>query len=1208
LSEVFATGASLTLLDHFSPELRKIIAGLEGFDKSVQTSQVELRKLGFGNLAVREGKKLDALVGMTGVAVDKMTAHFDRLGLGADKAFDAVKAASGGAFTAMKTESGEAIAATVADMGNLSKVATAEFDAVKLAASGAFGQLDADAKAAASGALTAFGDLSKGATTEFDAIKAASAGLWTGLSEGASASVDAALGSIGRLDAALEAATLRMKGMADAAAAAAAGGGLTPIVPRNPVPRNPASPHNKAHGGFHLRPHGMAIPGGHLGASQGGDGMAPLVGGIVTGEILKDALGKAFDFRHWETQFEAAGFSQSEVQKASKSAWANAAQNQNTSATENIGRLYEMIKVFPEFDEKKPTLDEAITFLPAFNNIMTGLQSVKSEGIHSKFSSGKQVFELAKGLEETGVTQRGTNEEREKNTKAMMSELFKTMLSERGVTDGSSFYAMTNNSGGAAQNWDMRMATVVAPILGSVMKHSKLGNADYMANRSYASGIVTSKAVGNLVSSGLVDDDIKSGKVWQDKKQQWHLEPNSQFAEGMSENVWDWSGGVLDKLKAHGVDTHNQKAVNQVINGIGSNKSTTMMMRALLEPATRMQIVKDMALRDAVPDNAVDILQNKDPVLKLDALHKKTEDFLTALGGPLVDPAIAVLTKLTSGINAFAQAMEAHPDLTKVGAMGAGVAALGLTGYGAARMLGFGGGGAALSGAATALDASALALKEAAAALGGGAVHGGTPGSGTSVPATGGKPSLWAMAYPLAIYEGGKAAIDGFVPWLFGSTPEQHEKAQSYNPWDHPIFGDKTIGGVLKDAIMPSAHAAEGAPIPGLNLSPVTGQASTAIAGRLGLPAGIDMSGAIERATVGLGVLQKQEELNVWQFGQLTTSTGIVQTSFDGLNTRATGITGALASFSAALDAATAKVYGLFGGGAGAGDVGSGSGFTNAAYTTWDSTGGASGRALPNMRYGVTGHSHGGGSSGGTTGTAPFMGDAGKPFAGSHADFLASIMPGAIEASKRTGIDPRIIAAQAAHESAWGKHAPGNNFFGIKGPGQMLGTHEEVGGHNVSVMASFRKYPSMAEGVAGYADFINHNRRYEPFKKAEGLESQLRELGRSGYATDSHYAEKIGAIAGRIQVPRNIAAGRPAATVSAPPPRKVSPGVPAGGNMTTAMNDTRPQQHHIYLDGKKIAQVVTKHQASAMRFPNSMGGPDPHGHYTSPGTPLSDVA
>jgi len=425
-----------------------------------------------------------------------------------------------------------------------------------------------------------------------------------------------------------------------------------------------------------------------------------------------------------------------------------------------------------------------------------------------------------------------------------------------------------------------------------------------------------------------------------------------------------------------------------------------------------------------------------------------------------------------------------------------------------------------------------------------------------------------------------------------------------------------SVWGSIWNQINPvgTAHA-EGAiphpngPLPGVDTGAVTGQAAAAMAGRLGVPAGIDMSGAIERATAGLGLLQKQEELNVWQFGQLTTSTGIVQTSFDGLNTQATGITGALASFSAALDAATAKVYGLFGGGAGAGagDVGSGSGFTQAAYTTWDSPGGGSGWALPNMRYGVTGHSHGSGSSGGTTGTAPFMGDAGKPFAGSHADFLASIMPGAIEASKRTGIDPRIIAAQAAHESAWGKHAPGNNFFGIKGPGQMLGTHEEVGGHNVSVMASFRKYPSMAEGVAGYADFINHNRRYEPFKKAEGLESQLRELGRSGYATDSHYAEKIGAIAGRIQVPRNIAAGRPASTVSGHPPRKVSPGAPAGS--IQAMNYPPVHVHLTHmLDGKVIAKNTTKHQAMAMRFPTDMGGPDPHSHYVSPGTPLNDVA
>jgi len=1169
LSEVFATGASLTLLDHFSPELRKIIAGLEGFDKSVQTSQAELNKLGFGNLAVREGKKLDALVGMTGVAVDKMTAHFDRLGLGADKAFDAVKAASGGAFTAMKTESGEAIDAAVASMGNLSKVATAEFDAVK----------------------------------------AASAGLWTGLSEGASASVDAALSSIGRLDAALEAATLRMKGMADEAAAASVrAAGVAPVsgVGQAVTTTGGASlrtrtmaahdQNNAAHGGFHFRPHGMAIPGAHLGMSQGGDGMAPLVGGLVIGELLKKGIEAGFDFEHWASGMKGAGFTDAQVGEAKQAAWANAGANPNASATDSLKNILELNKATGD-------LAESMKLLPVFSTAEMGMQSVKAEGLHSKFNGGTQILNLARGLEELGVTQRGkTPEEREANVKHYTQELLRTMIASRGLFDGNALFAMTNNSGGAAQNFDERMATVVAPIIGDIMKASKLGNADYMLNRSYAQGVVTSKAVLGLERYGLTEP----GDTYSDKGGE-HLNPNSKFAAGLPENAWEWSKGILAKLQAQGIDTSSQKAMNEFVNAVGSNKSTTGFMRALFEPGTRAQIQKEMDLRDKVPTDAAGILQNTDPVLKMDALHKKWEDLLTALGGPLVDPAIAVLTKLTSGINTFAQTMEAHPDLTKVGAMGAGVAALGLTGYGAARMLGFGGGGAALSGAATALDASALALKEAAVALGGGVVHGGTPGSGTSVPATGGKPSLWALNLPFLIYEGGKAAIEGVVPWLYGSTPEQHEKAQSYNPWDHPIFGDKTIGGVLKDAVMPSAHAAEGATIPGLNPSGITGQASTAIAGRLGLPAGIDMSGAIERATAGLGLLQKQEELNVWQFGQLTTSTGIVQTSFDGLNTQATGITGALASFSAALDAATAKVYGLFGGGAGVGDVGGGSGFTQAAYTTWDSPGSGSGGGAGSGRSMPSGRPHGGATgnfgsgvlsalpAGHVTGSILSRGDSAMAHLlslGVTREAAAAIVGNAQQESSITGHGPAGDHGTAHGMFQWrfDRFAALQQFAAARGkPWQDENTE-----------LTFAVEEAKRRGNAGW--LYGH----DVYAANQGMK-RFEQYGES--ADGGNFRTRLGNAhmwMGRSGA--TVSAGRPAATVSAPPPRKVSPGAPAGGNMTTAMNDTRPQQHHIYLDGKKIAQVVTKHQASAMRFPNSMGGPDPHGHYTSPGTPLSDVA
>jgi len=1186
LSEVFATGASLTLLDHFSPELRKIIAGLEGFDKSVQTSQAELRKLGFGDLAVREGKKLDALVGMTGVVVDKMTAHFDRLGLGADKAFDAVKAASAGAFTAMKTESGEAIAATVTDMGNLSKVATADFDAVKLAASGAFGQLDADAKAAVSGALTALGDLSKGATTEFDAVKAASAGLWTGLSDAASASVDAALGSIGRLDAALEAATLRMKGMADEAAAASVrAAGVAPVsgVGQAVVTGGGASlrtrtmaahdQNNAAHGGFHFRPHGMAIPGAHLGMSQGGGGMAPLVGGLVIGELLKKGVEAGFDFKHWASGMNGAGFSDAQVGEATQAAWANAGANPNASATDSLKNILELNKATGD-------LAESMKLLGAFSTAEMGMQSVKAEGLHSKFNGGTQVLNLARSLEELGVTQMGkTPEEREANVKRYTTEAIRTMIASRGLFDGNALFALTNNSGGAAQNWDMRMATVVAPIMGDIMKHSKMGNADYMALKSYAGGHIASDAVQGLMKYGLTDKD----DTFQDPKGSWHLKANSHFAEGMMANVYDWSAGKLDRLREHGFDPSNQKQMAEMVNEIGSNKSTGAMMRMVFEPLTRLQLQKEMDLRDKVPTDAAGILQNTDPVLKMDALHKKTEDFLTALGGPLVDPAIAVLTKLTSGINAFAQAMEAHPDLTKVGAMGAGVAALGLTGYGAARMLGFGGGGAALSGAATALDASALALKEAAAALSGRGV-GGLSGGGVGGQSPG-YASLIGGTIPLAL----------MLYKLAEGMPGELKRAETDNkPVDPSLAHDAVMGDAIRhywkdhNPFDMGAHAAEGAPIPGLKPSGVIGQASTAIAGRLGLPAGIDMSGAIERATAGLGLLQKQEELNVWQFGQLTTSTGIVKASFDGLNGGSSALNENFAGLGtgssglrSALDILTQTAMGaaralasvaLSGGVGGGGFGGGGGGFTNASY---------------------------GGGGGG------FGGGGGGPInPGTHGWWTTDHQSHAVDVLMKGGVSE--LGAKALVSRWMNVEASGGpstvNGIGASGIGQWLGARKaglpgDFDGQLRHALGELHGSENRALGYLNSGSALGAATGASQFERAEGYNSRT--------GMDNFTARTL---RGMSAVSGSVSAGRPAATVSAPPPRKVSPGAPASGNMTTAMNDTRPQQHHIYLDGKKIAQVVTKHQATAMRFPNSMGGPDPHGHYTSPGTPLSDVA
>ena len=49
----------------------------------------------------------------------------------------------------------------------------------------------------------------------------------------------------------------------------------------------------------------------------------------------------------------------------------------------------------------------------------------------------------------------------------------------------------------------------------------------------------------------------------------------------------------------------------------------------------------------------------------------------------------------------------------------------------------------------------------------------------------------------------------------------------------------------------------------------------------------------------------------------------------------------------------------------------------------------------------------------------------------------------ALAVSQQTGVDPRIVMAQAGVESDWGGAAPGNNLFGVKGAGQTLKTERK---------------------------------------------------------------------------------------------------------------------------------------------------------------------
>src|SRR6185369_1712136 len=143
----------------------------------------------------------------------------------------------------------------------------------------------------------------------------------------------------------------------------------------------------------------------------------------------------------------------------------------------------------------------------------------------------------------------------------------------------------------------------------------------------------------------------------------------------------------------------------------------------------------------------------------------------------------------------------------------------------------------------------------------------------------------------------------------------------------------------------------------------------------------------------------------------------------------------------------------------------------------------------------------------------------------SKAGFLSK----AYAAARQAGLNPTqatLAAAQAAHETGYGVHAPKNNMFGIKagkswkGGVQNLKTKEEVGGKLVSTRANFRTYPSMAAAFKDWARLVERN--WPAAMAASTFEEALSALKTGlpgGYATATNYA--IGANAAKALMDKN---------------------------------------------------------------------------------------
>jgi flagellar protein FlgJ len=137
--------------------------------------------------------------------------------------------------------------------------------------------------------------------------------------------------------------------------------------------------------------------------------------------------------------------------------------------------------------------------------------------------------------------------------------------------------------------------------------------------------------------------------------------------------------------------------------------------------------------------------------------------------------------------------------------------------------------------------------------------------------------------------------------------------------------------------------------------------------------------------------------------------------------------------------------------------------------------------------------------------------------------FVRAVWDQARTAAAQLGTDAKLLVAQAALETGWGRHVPqrpdgasSNNFFGVKAGGQWSGdrvavpTLEFRDGVMRRENASFRAYDSVADGFNDYVQLLKSNPRYRAaLELANNPGHFAHALQRAGYATDPAYGQKI---------------------------------------------------------------------------------------------------
>jgi len=195
-----------------------------------------------------------------------------------------------------------------------------------------------------------------------------------------------------------------------------------------------------------------------------------------------------------------------------------------------------------------------------------------------------------------------------------------------------------------------------------------------------------------------------------------------------------------------------------------------------------------------------------------------------------------------------------------------------------------------------------------------------------------------------------------------------------------------------------------------------------------------------------------------------------------------------------------------------------------------------------------------GASSTANSGNTTFESKPGHASGGASAEEIAAfsqkLMPLLQKAGQRLGVSPKILLAQTAIETGWGRSVVGNNMFGIKAGSSWTGakvntaTHEYENGQLVSIVDAFRAYPNAEASVDDFVSLVSSSPRYRAaLGKGEDVVAYAHGLLSGGWATDINYVHKLQVVA----TSRAVSGATAGATVPAVAPHSTDPASAATG-------------------------------------------------------------